>query len=629
MFRRVILLVLATIVTQRIAGQGSPTDYASKYNSSQSQTEDQRTVERPDTLELRYYKIDRLTTYYPLLDTMLTSKVHNYDEARHHDVEYIHLGNQGSAALGLRYEAQPYIGFDVGYRQYDLYNFTLENLKFYEGNIPLVNAVFTPIGTQDNFTVKTDFTRSYTDGITVSTNYRRINQAGIYQNEDTKVTNLAVSIRYQHPGQKYTGYLSMISNVNEQSNSGGPLNLADLEILTRGNRELISSTLTEADTRHQQKYYNLTNYYQLTPESKKLQVLLRYDLGWDARYYKYTDDDLTSVNDDSFYLDLVTDERGLRHYTFVDRLHNSFYAYLTDSKRLNIRTGIVYDRYNIDQDIVGSSYNNLYLDMDGSIPFYKSLTLQTTAQLGLGDGAGDFNVSGALDLDIGKVGSLSAGLSFYRHTPSLLERSLYVTQVPVWDNSFAKPVGTDLYASLSIPYLNLRAELHQHVVTNAIYFDENAKPTTHPDIYTNTNLSITQTSHYSIFHLENSFLVQLQNENIYGLPTYWSRHNFYMQFYMFKKNLLARWGAETRLSPTYNGVAYNPGVGAFHLSGEQTVFYPNTDIYFSGKVKKFRLFVKLENIGQLINANYIDYRVHNRPTHDWAIRFGVAWLFLG
>jgi len=242
-------------------------------------------------------------------------------------------------------------------------------------------------------------------------------------------------------------------------------------------------------------------------------------------------------------------------------------------KKLNVRAGIVYDKYDIEQDVALSTYHNAYLAMDGSIPFLKSLSLQTY--------------------------------------------------------DFTNPVGSDLYAKVRVPYLNLSAEMHQHVVNNAVYYNAEAIPVQYGSIYTNTSLAITQDMHYGIFYLENSILLQLQNENIYGLPTYWSRHNFYLQFHMFKRNLLSRWGVETRLSPAYDGLAYNAGVGVFHLSGQQTEFYPMTDVYFSGKVQKFRLFVKLENVNQLIDATKVDFRIANHPQHDWAIRFGVGWLFLG
>lgn len=630
MYKWTIVIIWFLGMSESLSGQGRPTDYASKYNSGQQQGQQQRpTSSIPDTLQLRYYNIDAPSVYHSYIDTALNNTVHNYDEARHHTVEYIHLGNQGSAATPLIYSARPYVGFDAGYHQYDMYNFSLQSLKFYEGNVPLVNGIFTPVGSQDNFTVKADFARSYSDGFAVSANYRRISQAGIYQSEATKTTNLAVSLRYQSASKRYSNYLSIISNVNEQDNGGGPLSIGELDARGRGFRRLISPTLTDASTRHQQKYYNLTNYYELSDSAAALQVLLRYDIGADYRYYKYADDDLSSINDDTYYDTLLVDERGLRHYTRINRLHNSFYAYLTDNKKLNVRAGIVYDKYDIEQDVALSTYHNAYLAMDGSIPFLKSLSLQTSAQLGIGDGAGDFNVDGALKLQLGKIADVTAGITLYRYTPSLLQRSLYVSQINIWEHDFTNPVGSDLYAKVRVPYLNLSAEMHQHVVNNAVYYNAEAIPVQYGSIYTNTSLAITQDMHYGIFYLENSILLQLQNENIYGLPTYWSRHNFYLQFHMFKRNLLSRWGVETRLSPAYDGLAYNAGVGVFHLSGQQTEFYPMTDVYFSGKVQKFRLFVKLENVNQLIDATKVDFRIANHPQHDWAIRFGVGWLFLG
>jgi len=564
----------------------------------------------PDSIIITYFKIDRLEKQFAYKDSMLHSQAHNYDPARKADVDYIHLGNQGSAADNLRYEKDAYIGFHAGQRQYDLYNFKLTDFKFFTGNVPFVGASFSPMGSQDNFVITADYSRSFEDGISVAANYRRIYQNGIYLSQATKLTNFGVSFRYIHPLKRYRAFLSMISNVNQEDNNGGPQFLSDLDSSERGNRDLIAVNIEGATTRHQQKYYSLINYYKLNSKYSNRDLSLRYDIGLDSRYYKYSDPATVGVKDQTFYGDIfLTDTRGVRKYKRVRKINNALYLYLADKERLNIKAGIIYDRYAFDQDkgadVEKSGYDNIYLDLDGNIPFLKNLTLITKAQLGIGDGTGDFNIDGSLDWD---------------HSSTAV--------IP--DSSFIKPVGSDFYGILTIPKLKLKAELHQHLESNAIYFDSTATPRQSKNLYSATTLTISNKIKVGILNLENSLLLQLMNNNLYGKPTYWSKHNFYFQFYMFKKSLHSRWGVETRFSSAYDGLAYNPVVGTFHQSGgSQVDLYPMTDVYFSGKVKKFKIFVKLENLLQVIDDSRVEYRLENYPSQDWRIRFGVSWLFLG
>ena len=89
----------------------------------------------------------------------------------------------------------------------------------------------------------------------------------------------------------------MISNVAQENNNGGPRSLADLVSIGIGNREVIGTNLVGAVTRHQQKDYSFINYYKINSKYSKLDLLFRYDIGYDTRYYKYSDTDIDNVAD--------------------------------------------------------------------------------------------------------------------------------------------------------------------------------------------------------------------------------------------------------------------------------------------------------------------------------------------
>jgi len=585
----------------------------------------------PDSLILRYFKLSDITTMYDYKDSTLENFFHQYDPAKRRDIDYQTLGNVGSSARSQEFETTPYVGFHPGQRQYDLYNFELDDFRFYQNNVPISDVSFTPIGGQQNFVIRSDFARDFADGTSLSLNYRRIRQQGFYTNQLTKITNFGVALRYQSKNERYTGFLSMISNVNEEGHNGGVqadtvFGFYNNPLL--GNRLNVPINSDDAQTRNQQKKYTLTNYYQLNKPTKSgLQLLLRYDLSVDNRYHKFFDVTTNSTIDTIIYGEFLVEDRGIRLYNRINKVSNAFYAYASNGARINIRAGLVYDRYGIDQQGISSTFDNLYADFKGDIPVTSSINVSTIGKLGLGDGAGDFLLRGSLSLDIGDWVDLTGGASFYRYTPDLMQRNLVLNGIEQYSTSFTKPVGTDLFGNFEIPKLRIKGEIKQSLITNYIYYNENALPEQMGDVFSATTLSVSNDLKFGKFGLENYLMLQVFSENVLNLPTLYSKHNLYIQGWMWDRALLARLGAEVRLSPTFNTASYSPVVGAFYRSESEAPFYPMTDIYFTGKIKTARIFLRFENVVNLIDDR-VQYQIAYHPQFDFKMRFGVSWLLL-
>jgi len=582
----------------------------------------------PDTIILRYFKLSDITTFYDFQDSTLDNFFHQYDPAKRRWIDYQNLGNAGSAARSQIYESKPYIGFDEGLNQYDLYNFELDDFRFYENNTPLTNVFFTPVGGQQNFVIRSDFARSFNDGTSISLNYRRIRQQGFYSNQLTKTTNFGVSLRYQSENKRYTGFLSILSNVNEEGQNGGIALDSFFLNPQLGDRANVPIVIDDAQTRHQQKQYSLINYYKLyKTENNKVQYLLRHDLKFDSRYYKFNDATTRSSSDSLEYGQFNIEDRGIRFYNKIDKISNAFYAYASDGKRLNIRAGLVYDRYDIDQLGIESGFDNLYADFKGDVPITESIAIKSTGQLGLGDGAGDFHFKGSLNLDLGSWIDLNGGAAFYRYTPDLTSRSLVINGLQVWENELIKPVGSDLFGEFEIPKLRIKGNIKQSLITNAIYYDSTSTVRQSEDIFSSTSLTVANEFSFGKVGMENYALFQFFSDNIYNLPTLSTKHNLHITGYLFDRALYGRVGAEIRLTPSHTGSDYSQVIGQFRQSNEELGFYPMTDIYFTGKVKTFRLFLRFENVNFLIKDD-VSYQIVNYPQFDFKFRFGISWLLL-
>lgn len=580
----------------------------------------------PDTIKLKYFYLSDIKTYYDFKDSTLDNFFHQYDPAKRRPIDYLNLGNAGSAARNMQYESKPYIGFDSGLNPYDLYNYTLDGFRFFDNNVPLSDVFFTPVGGQQNFVIRSDFTRNFSDNTSLSLNYRRIRQKGFYTNQLTKTTNFGASVRIKGFKDRYTGFVSMISNVNEEEHNGGVSADTDFGNSDFANRENIPTTIDDGQTRYQQKMYSLINYYQLNKsQESNIQFLLRYDFILDRRYYKYTDPDTDTDQDAEYYGLFLLEDRGIRSYTRINKVRNAFYAYLGDGKNLDVRGGLVYDRYSIDETSINSSFNNAYLDFQGDIPFSKTFSILSEAKLGLLDGSGDFLAKGSLSIDLGKWIELNGGASFYRYTPNLIQRSVVINGRQLPENDLTKPIGSDFFGEFYIPVIRLKGKINQSLVTNAIFYNHDAIPSQMDEIFSATTLSLENEFRIGKIGMENYLLFQIFNENVYHLPTFHSKHNIHIQGYLFKRALFARLGTEVRITPSYEGAAYSPVIGSFFQSDQILAFYPMTDVYFNGKIKTFRFFLRFENVVNLFEDK-VQYQVANYPQFDFKFRFGISWL---
>ena len=580
----------------------------------------------PDTIKLQYFYLSDITTYYDFKDSTLDNFFHQYDPAKRRALDYLNLGNAGTAARSMIFEANPYVGFNVGLNQYDLYNYTLDDFRFFENNVPLSDVFFTPVGGQQNFVIRSDFTRNFSDNTSLSLNYRRIRQKGFYTNQLTKTTNFGASIRFKGFNDRYTGFISLVSNVNEEGHNGGVLTDTLFTNSLYDDRENIPTVIDDGQTRHQQKIYSLVNYYQLNkPKKSDIQLLLRYDFTLDKRYYKFTDSETETEQDSNYYNHFLIESRGIRCYTKINKIRNALYAYAADGKKLNIRGGIVYDRYSIDETGINSTFDNAFLDFIGDVPFSKSVSILSEAKLGLLDGSGDFLVKGSLNIDIGKWIELNGGAAFYRYTPNLIQRSVVINGIQHWDNELTKPIGSDFFGSFNIPILKLKGKIKQSLITNALFYNSENKVSQLDEIFSATSLTLANEFRIGKFGMENYLLFQVFNDNVYNLPVFHSKHNVHIQGYLFKKALFARLGTEIRLTPSYEGVEFSPVIGSFYQSDQTLDFYPMTDVYLTGKIEKFRFFIRLENVVNLFEDK-VQFQVVNYPQFDFKLRFGISWI---
>lgn len=84
-------------------------------------------------------------------------------------------------------------------------------------------------------------------------------------------------------------------------------------------------------------------------------------------------------------------------------------------------------------------------------------------------------------------------------------------------------------------------------------------------------------------------------------------------------------GFDGRLLPSYNGPAFQPLYGSYHLSDTTLPFAPEVNLFIQAKVSSFRALLSIENFSRYWVKTHL-YNVAGYPVFDPTFRFGIQWM---
>ncbi|KXK38262.1 MAG: hypothetical protein UZ09_BCD002001515 [Bacteroidetes bacterium OLB9] len=537
--------------------------------------------------------------------------------------EYINTGNYGSAMQSLIFQNDIHTGQNVGYLQYRNFQLTKDNFKLFEPNRPLADLFFSQVGSQDNISAQADFSRNFSDGLSVSLNYKRISQKGFYENQAAKATTFGFGLRYQSPSKNYDAILLFLQNANQESNNGGIS--YDSLVYTENFRKAITTRLSNAETRQQEQTMSLIQYFRLNRKSNdRWNLYVQNDLTYQPSYFKYYDTEVNDESAESLYFGFNDTPKGLRRYLDVKNISDGFYVHGSGINGIAGKVGLLYEHFIFDDRPVSVRKNDLTAIADGKIPFLKYFELDLKGKLGLLENAGLFNLSAGMDINIGKIGRLDGGIQIFRAQPSYRTTHLHINNQIFRDTSFSKPFGSEIHAGIYIPSIKLSADLKQSIINNPVYWDYNGLSAQHEGIFTITQLHISHRLKIKSFNLNNDVYFQLQSDYLYPLPKLFTTHQLYYSGKWFQA-MEINIGLDGRLIPDYQGPAFNPLTSAYHLSDTTLPFFPTANFFVSAKVSMFRAFFTMENFSQYFMDTH-NFDVVHYPAMDPSFRMGFSWL---
>jgi hypothetical protein len=634
--------------------------------------------------EQRYSRIQYFTDTYTnqlqLVDTLL-QHFEVFQPTQKGNFEALFLGNSGQphAPLVFNYERQ--IGFSLGWRQFNRYFIQPDSVRYFYSLYPFSDLRYT-IGPQQEQQMGVLFSIPISSNLNITADYKRIVAPGIYSRQKAKTTAFASSIRYSTSNQRYQLLGNYTLNKADTEQSGGynpdvyfrnQLLNGILDTLVTPRTIIVphlgtaKNVLSQKRAFVQQTYsigklYNFFRYAGDTLPPKFPTLKLGHRFVYDNQRNDYQD---TAPNASSYYPNFFVSTTQTRDSLSTQLFDNEAFVAFFGRRKLTDTTGYEHTisaraalRHQYGRIAQTAGVDTIFANLIEGVPqdttFVGNDTLRTIesgmlvlhfenppkskinywldASYGLwGTYQNDISVSGRLFVRLSnKIGWLQAGGTLQSLTPDYLT-NFYFSNHYQWNNpNFKKTNSLQLNATYYNPSLRLQLGYQNHTIDNYVVW----QPTGQPDQLSSQVVNISQFTlkkdftFWQTWHLDNRIVVQLSSNSQVPLPLWCSWHSLYWQSKLFKGATKLQIGMDVRSNGNYYAPGYLPAIGQFFVQNtEKQTYYPIADVFLTAKVKRLRLFAKMQHVNQGLFKQKSYYSAYQHPAQDRAFYFGVSWMF--
>ncbi len=197
-----------------------------------------------------------------------------------------------------------------------------------------------------------------------------------------------------------------------------------------------------------------------------------------------------------------------------------------------------------------------------------------------------------------------------------------------WNQALAneKVVKNELAYHQDKYHLSIR--LNHAILTDPIYIGESLKPEQFKGSANIISAGLGKEFILGPVGLKTDIIYQhINQDSILYIPDLLIFSGLYFEHSLFEKHMLLRIGADARYHSDYTAVTYIPATGFFAPENGQSL--PESllvDAYLSFKVKRFRAFIRYNNIGGELLSDAAWSLLHY-PERPSAISFGFSWEF--
>lgn len=580
------------------------------------------------------------TTY---VDTTLTvKKEYKFNFRRKDDFELLQFHNQGQTFNNLAYDFNRISLFpDIGFRAKQFNYMNISDVDYYHVPTPTTEIMYRT-GQEQGQVLDALFTLNFNRRLNVSIAYKGLRSLGQYRRSLASSGNFRTTFNYRTPKDQYAIRAHIATQDFTNQESGGltadmlqnfinndpnftdrgrlDVNLTDAENVLNGGRFYLDHSFklfASKDSTNTKDFSNLKVGHEFTYEAKD---------------YKFTQSTQTT----NFFGD--TSGTGAIDETSTNELVNN-QAYLEFNSKYvlgQFKVKANYTTVNYGYDSILNVVNPVNkLKLKGNAVSFggnwrgKIGNFQVNADATIIPGSGHLagnHFSGEALYKKDSVFTVKGRLALTSKQPNFnfkLLQSKYNDYN--WSNNFTNEDTRNLGFMFLSKWGN--ASLDFTNIEDYTYFNEQSKPQQYGGSVTYLKLKANKEFKLGKFALDNTIMYQnvSSGSDVFRVPEFVTRNTLYYTDEWFKgKPVLVNIGATFKYFSKYKANAYNPLLAEFTLQNDTEIGYPTVDIFFNARVRRTRIFFKLDNVtSNFSNGNY--FSAPNYPYRDMSIRFGVVW----
>ena len=673
-FLKIFLIIAFISLTNNLLAQGSLKNAEGMPSGNSGNTGGGIPSQRGGDTSFKHRddSADSISIYYKYFDknktNFLDSNINDFYTRFSLPYYFNHLGNLGTAARSMLFNPILKVGFNAGFHQFDIYNYSLENTKLFQTTKPFTELVYL-LGSNAEQTINVTHTQNKKDNLNFSLEYRFINSPGTLKNQNASVNNTRFTLQYQSPNKRYHLTTILIANKNAASENGGTINYKLLDSLSLNNPFELATRLGISSL-IQRNLFNTAVYTGNTYTNSQFLVRQQYDLGQkdsivtdttvvklfypklrlqyqislqknsylfsdvyadSLKYATYFNYNLKGNNASTYDTITFKDswrnlENELSIISFPDKKNAS--QFIKASATIQTLTGTFNDKlknnyYNI---FLGGEYKNRsknkIWDIEANAQFYVN-----------GLNAGDYNTYISLQKLLSKkIGTLQIGFQNVNKSPAFIFNPTSSFRITNRTN-YAKENNTKIWANYFNKKLDILVTGEYYLISNYLYFDSAFKATQDATIFNLLHIAAEKKFKlrknlylYSEFHLQ-----QTTANAPVNVPQFLTRQRIAFEG-NFYSNLFLSTGLEIRYHSNYKATGYSPINGQFFYQNNYTTNNrPDINLFFNFRIKTFKAYIRAENLNTLFSPSgykSYNYNIEQYPTQGVWIRIGVWWNFV-
>ena len=604
-----------------------------------------------------------------LIDTSI-SQLHRYDVVHRDGAEYFNLGNTGSEAYSTIFNPSPAVGFNMGYRQFDVYRYLKDSIRYYQVIRPYAE-IFYSMSINKEQVFQGRFANSHKSGLYYGVDFRRINAPGTYTNQKALDNGFSLYGIYNTKDKSFNIESDLIYNSFVVQQNGGlstDIFFKDSSLLTKtlAPTQLANAILNynEIDWFLKARYNIGKKYNQRINDTTVRRVILptfgaSYQIDVERNKYSYFD-----INTDTAYYSkyLNTGDTLRNNSQFIkigNRIGLDYNAkkLLTDStyKELNFLMGAAasFDYYMVREFQQKSNFSNLYISgyLKSNPALNPRLIYKATVAYYLaGYNQNDLSADGQLGVDLRQFGRVTASASYQLKQADWTFHNMRVdSSTGIATTNSNGTISYVTHDNLAYSYVynlpkmstfklggeyflekyGIKVSAYNYVLKNYFYFSAPNVPTYESKTINMLVLSFANRFGYKGIHFDNDVWFQKSaGSDVIRLPLVSLKSSLYYEMHVFKNALWFAIGADVRYYTPFMANGYNPLTGQFYeQNSQQMKFYPILDVFLNVKIKTVRIFLAGTNLSSYFSSQHGYYTAMYYPAPDISFRFGAAWRF--